>query len=63
MTWAYPERGDPMLREGGATAVGSSETFEEFYAREFPAVVGLAFALGVGELASRPREVGHLHVP
>ena len=45
MTGAYPERGDPMLREGGATAVGSSETFEEFYAREFPAVVGLAFAL------------------
>jgi len=34
-----------MLHGGGSAAVESSETFEEFYAREFPAVVGLAFAL------------------
>jgi RNA polymerase sigma-70 factor (ECF subfamily) len=33
-----------MLHEG-SPAVESSETFEEFYEREFPAVVGLAFAL------------------
>ena len=45
MTWASLERGDPMLAEGGPAAVESSDTFEEFYAREFPAVVGLAFAL------------------
>jgi RNA polymerase sigma-70 factor (ECF subfamily) len=34
-----------MLHGGGSAAVESSETFEEFYAREYPAVVGLAFAL------------------
>src|SRR5262245_50519003 len=30
---------------GSAAALGSSETFEEFSAREFRAVVGLAYAL------------------
>jgi RNA polymerase sigma-70 factor (ECF subfamily) len=47
------ERGNLML-DGGeyAAAVGSSETFEEFYAREFPAVVGLAFALSGSRTAS-----------
>lgn len=37
---------------GSAAAVGASETFEEFYAREFPAVVGLAFALSGSRTAS-----------
>ena len=41
-----------MLDGGGYAAVGSSETFEEFYAREFPAVVGLAFALSGSRTAS-----------
>jgi RNA polymerase sigma-70 factor (ECF subfamily) len=41
-----------MLNGGGYAAVGSSETFEEFYAREFPAVVGLAFALSGSRTAS-----------
>jgi RNA polymerase sigma factor (sigma-70 family) len=34
-----------MARPGASTAIGSSEAFEDFYAREFPAVVGLAYAL------------------
>jgi RNA polymerase sigma-70 factor, ECF subfamily len=34
-----------MLYGGEPAAVESSEAFEDFYAREFPAVVGLAFAL------------------
>ena len=45
MTWLHQERGDPVVYGGESAAVGSLETFEEFYAREFPAVVGLAFAL------------------
>jgi len=34
-----------MSHGGESVAVESSETFEDFYAREFPAVVGLAYAL------------------
>jgi len=45
MTWSSAGRGDPVTKSREATAVGSSETFEEFYAREFAAVVGLAYAL------------------
>jgi RNA polymerase sigma-70 factor (ECF subfamily) len=52
MTWQDLERGDPVVHGGGSAAVGSSETFEEFYAREFPAVVGLAFALSGSRTAS-----------
>ena len=40
------------MYEGGYTATESSETFEEFYAREFAAVVGLAFALSGSRTAS-----------
>jgi len=52
MTWLHLERGDPVVHDGGSTAVDSLETFEEFYAREFPAVVGLAFALSGSRTAS-----------
>ena len=52
MTWLNLERGDPVVQGGGSAAVESSETFEEFYAREFPAVVGLAFALSGSRTAS-----------
>src|SRR5262245_3434354 len=52
MTWQNLERGDPVVHGGGTAAVGSSETFEEFYAREFPAVVSLAFALSGSRSAS-----------
>ncbi|MDP9302207.1 MAG: SigE family RNA polymerase sigma factor [Actinomycetota bacterium] len=52
MTRQDLERGDPVVHGGGSAAVGSSETFEEFYAREFPAVVGLAFALSGSRTAS-----------
>ena len=52
MTWLHLERGEPVVHEGGSTAVDSLETFEEFYAREFPAVVGLAFALSGSRTAS-----------
>ena len=45
MTWAYARRGDPMAQAGETAAVEPSETFEEFYAREFTAVVKLAYAL------------------
>jgi len=49
---------------GSAAALGSSETFEEFYAREFRAVVGLAFALsgsrsGSEDLAQEAFLVAH----
>jgi len=50
MTWPALERGDPV-REGDAVVV-SSETFEEFYAREYPSVVGLAYALSGSRAAS-----------
>ena len=52
MTWLHLERGDPVVQGGGSAAVGSLETFEEFYAREYPAVVGLAFALSGSRTAS-----------
>jgi RNA polymerase sigma-70 factor (ECF subfamily) len=34
-----------MAQPGASTAVRSSKAFEDFYVREFPAVVGLAYAL------------------
>jgi hypothetical protein len=40
MTWSSEGRGDPVTKSSEVTAVGSSETFEEFYEREFPAVAG-----------------------
>jgi len=48
------------------TAVGSLETFEDFYEREFRAVVGLAFALsgsrsGAEDLAQEAFLVAHTH--
>ena len=52
MTWLNLERGDPVVHGGGSAAVGFSETFEEFYAREFPAVAALAFALSGSRTAS-----------
>jgi RNA polymerase sigma-70 factor (ECF subfamily) len=45
MTWSYAGRSDPVTKRTQGTAVGSSGTFEEFYEREFRAVVGLAYAL------------------
>ena len=45
MTWSYAGRSDPVTKRTEGTAVGSSGTFEEFYEREFRAVVGLAYAL------------------
>ncbi len=33
------------MERSEAAAIASSETFEDFYVREFPAVVGLAYAL------------------
>ncbi len=51
MTWTYVEAGDGVSH-GGEPAVYSSETFEEFYAREFPAIVALAYALSGSRTAS-----------
>ena len=53
-----------MTKRSEATAVGSSETFEEFYEREFQAVVGLAYALsgnrsGAEDLAQEAFLVAH----
>jgi hypothetical protein len=39
----YAESGTPLAEGAEPAALGSSETFEDFYAREFPAVVGLAY--------------------
>jgi RNA polymerase sigma-70 factor (ECF subfamily) len=52
------------MATGGSTAARSSETFEEFYAREFRAVVGLAYALsgsraGAEDLAQEAFLVAH----
>ena len=44
MTWSYAESAGAMTPE---TVVESPETFEEFYAREYAGVVGLAYALYV----------------
>ncbi len=44
MTWLSVER-RAVTKGSEAPAVAPSETFEEFYAREFRAVVGLAYAL------------------
>ena len=41
----YAESGTPVAEGAEPAALGPSETFEDFYAREFPAVVGLAYAL------------------
>ena len=51
MTWLHLERGDRVVL-GRSAAVDSLETFEEFYAREYSAVVGLAFALSGSRTAS-----------
>lgn len=40
-----PEVSWPVAVGSEPAAVRSSETFEDFYVREFPAVVGLAYAL------------------
>jgi len=45
MTWSYAGRSDSVTKGTEATAVESAGTFEEFYGREFRAVVGLAYAL------------------
>jgi RNA polymerase sigma-70 factor (ECF subfamily) len=43
---ALYSEGSRSVAEGSEpAAVGSAETFEDFYVREFPAVVGLAYAL------------------
>ena len=42
-----------MTKSDEATAVAASETFEEFYEREFLAVVGLAYALSGTDRARR----------
>jgi RNA polymerase sigma-70 factor, ECF subfamily len=64
MTWSAMGRDDPVTKRGEAMAVGPSETFEEFYEREFPAVVGLAYALsgsrsGAEDLAQEAFLVAH----
>jgi RNA polymerase sigma-70 factor, ECF subfamily len=64
MTRSSARRGDPVTKSVEVTAVGSSETFEEFYEREFPAVVGLAYALsgnrsGAEDLAQEAFLVAH----
>ena len=64
MNWSSAGRGDPVTKSSGATAVGFSETFEEFYEREFRAVVGLAYALsgsrsGAEDLAQEAFLVAH----
>jgi RNA polymerase sigma-70 factor (ECF subfamily) len=64
MIWTSAGRGDPVTKSSEATAVGSSETFEEFYEREFPPVVGLAYALsgnrsGAEDLAQEAFLVAH----
>ncbi len=64
MTWASVGRGDPVRKSSEATTVGSSETFEKFYEREFPAVVGLAYALsgnrsGAEDLAQEAFLIAH----
>ena len=51
MTWTYVKEGD-SVSHGAEPAVGSSETFEAFYAREFPAIVALAYALSGSRTAS-----------
>ena len=63
MTWSATGR-DGSVTKGEATAVGPSERFEEFYEREFPAVVGLAYALsgnrsGAEDLAQEAFLVAH----
>ena len=64
MTWLSAGRGDPVPKSSDATALGSSETFEEFYEREFLAVVGLAYALsgnrsGAEDLAQEAFLIAH----
>jgi RNA polymerase sigma-70 factor (ECF subfamily) len=64
MTRSYAGRSDPVTKRREATAVESSETFEEFYEREFRAVVGLAYALsgsrsGAEDLAQEAFLVAH----
>jgi RNA polymerase sigma-70 factor (ECF subfamily) len=51
MTWTYLEEGERMSH-GAEPAVDPSETFEEFYAREFPAIVALAYTLSGSRTAS-----------
>jgi RNA polymerase sigma-70 factor (ECF subfamily) len=64
MTWSYSGRDDSVTKSREAPAVGSSETFDEFYERAFPAVVGLAYALsgnrsGAEDLAQEAFLVAH----
>jgi RNA polymerase sigma-70 factor (ECF subfamily) len=64
MTRSSVGEGTPVTTSSEATAVGSSETFEEFYEREFSAVVGLAYALsgnrsGAEDLAQEAFLVAH----
>jgi hypothetical protein len=47
-----------VTKSSEATAVGASETFEEFYEREFPAVVGLAYALSGNRSGGRGHRPG-----
>jgi RNA polymerase sigma-70 factor (ECF subfamily) len=63
MTWLSVER-RAVTQGSEAAAVAPSETFEEFYAREFRAVVGLAYALsgsrsGAEDLAQEAFLVAH----
>ncbi len=51
MTWTHVEEVDGVSHRA-EPAVDSSETFEEFYAREFPAIVALACALSGSRTAS-----------
>src|SRR5438876_1559524 len=72
MTWSFAGRGDSVTKSSEATAVGSSEAFEEFYEREFRAQRGdartrprsmsarrilLAVAIAVGLALGRPTVV------
>jgi RNA polymerase sigma-70 factor (ECF subfamily) len=64
MTWLSTGRGDSVTKRSEVTSLGSPETFEEFYEREFRAVVGLAYALsgsrpGAEDLAQEAFLVAH----
>jgi RNA polymerase sigma factor (sigma-70 family) len=64
MTRSSAGRGDPVTKTNEATAEGPSDTFEDFYEREFRSVVGLAYALsgsrsGAEDLAQEAFLIAH----
>src|SRR4051812_12592232 len=64
MSWSLTERGDPVTKSREVAGVGLRKSFEEFYEREYRAVVGLAYALsgsgsGAEDLAQEAFLVAH----